>query len=141
MHRLSEADNPLCACAYHGTQFPWPIGSQVAQVPAEPKSHNCDFSGCEKSFKRKGDLTKHKKKHDYPEHHCPYNLCKRSFPDGFHHKDKLVDHLVAMHKHVKEEARQLAKTSGRSSHESLAGGVTVSSQQDWYSVASIGLSY
>jgi hypothetical protein len=109
MQQLSEADNSIYAYTYYDTQFSWPIGNQVAQLPAETESHYCDFSGCEKSFKRKGDLTKHKKKHNFPEHHCPYNLCSRAFPEGFHHRDKLVAHLVAKHKHVKEEAKHLVK--------------------------------
>ena len=113
----SEAGNSLYTYTY-GTQFSWTIGNRAAQLPTE--SHYCDFGGCKKSFKRKGDLTKHKKKHNLPEHHCPHDLCSRAFPKGFHLKDKLVDHLVAKHKHMKEEAKRLVKISVRPSYDSLA---------------------
>jgi hypothetical protein len=121
---------------YAYTQVSWTIGNSAVRLPAEAESHYCNFDGCKRSFKRKGDLTKHKKKHDPPEHHCPYDLCSRAFPKGFHLKDKLVDHLVAKHKRIKEEAKQLVKISVRPSYDSEADSVTTHSRQDW--VAHIG---
>jgi uncharacterized Zn-finger protein len=48
--------------------------------------HTCTQAGCDKSFKYKGDLTRHVKVHtQLTEHHCHISLCPRSiFGDGFH---------------------------------------------------------
>jgi uncharacterized Zn-finger protein len=70
----------------------------------------CNYTGCGKSFKHKGDLTRHNKTHtQLPTFHCYMPLCSRSvFGNGFHRKDKLVAHLEACHKLEHGHARYLA---------------------------------
>jgi uncharacterized Zn-finger protein len=73
-------------------------------------AHVCNYTGCGKSFKHKGDLTRHNKTHtQLPTFHCYMPLCSRSvFGNGFHRKDKLVAHLEACHKLEHGHARYLA---------------------------------
>ena len=67
----------------------------------------CICTYCGKIYSRKGDLTRHEKTHTHlPEHSCPVQDCKRGgFPNGFHRKDKLVDHMIAAHKLDPETVR------------------------------------
>jgi hypothetical protein len=66
-------------------------------------------SRCGKAFKRKGDLTRHGKSHGVTKFYCIYASCPRHvYTQGFHRKDKLVNHLESSHKMTKEDAKHWA---------------------------------
>jgi hypothetical protein len=78
--------------------------SSAAQVSAssrpEPDKHFvCDVPGCRaRSFKRRGDLRRHSKKHNTQHvYDCSAVDCNRTGKRGFTRKDKMVDHMLAGH--------------------------------------------
>jgi hypothetical protein len=87
-------------------------------------SHVCSYAGCGKSFRRKGDLTRHVNgahcnKSSFL---CPFDRCPRSITgNGFHRKDKLIDHLTtAKHGLSREDA--LYQATLRSHHPPIGDG-------------------
>ena len=76
------------------------VGSSSASSPANNGSRvDCPFQGCGKSFTRKGDLSRHAKKHD-PEartFHCYVQGCGFNGDRGFYRRDKLMDHERKAH--------------------------------------------
>jgi hypothetical protein len=66
----------------------------------------CLDRGICKSYKNKGDLSRHMKEHIMPGRFlCTETLCNRSIDgNGFTRKDKLQSHLEAKHKMSKAQA-------------------------------------
>jgi hypothetical protein len=105
------------AMHYDSSNFmPQSVGAEVhlaqsAFHAAPTASTEAEFtcSHCGKAFKRKGDLTRHRKGHGLTKFYCIYANCPRSvYTKGFHRKDKLVDHLESSHKMTKEDAKRWA---------------------------------
>ena len=69
---------------------------------------SCCF--CNQSFRRKGDLSRHMKKHASDQHFCcVYENCH--WNGTSYRRDKLVDHVVSHHKETRESAKQFVKNS------------------------------
>ena len=59
----------VCAC---GAKFPFKSQLQTHSiVHRKNPEHHCVYPNCSKSFKNKGDLTRHADKHVKPKHQCP----------------------------------------------------------------------
>ena len=108
------------ALHYNSSNFmPQSIGAEVhlAQSafhapPTASTQGEFTCSRCGKAFKRKGDLTRHRKSHSLTKFYCVYASCPRHvYTKGFHRKDKLVDHLELSHKMTKEDARHWATSA------------------------------
>jgi hypothetical protein len=67
--------------------------------PTHAGLFTCDVDGCtSKTFKRRGDLTRHSKTHGSQRRHdCPALHCDRTGKRGFTRRDKLTDHILAGH--------------------------------------------
>lgn len=76
------------------------------------RSHVCIAEGCNKSYVRNGDLSRHEKNvHEHPSaFRCHFHRCTRGISGrGFSRKDKFVDHLKSRyhglsHKDARYEA-------------------------------------
>ena len=79
---------------------PSPYPSSQSQSPSPSTlngRHVCRF--CSSTFKRKGDLRRHSKKH-FPEQasfHCRHPHCERNGRNGFYRRDKLIAHQKQAH--------------------------------------------
>jgi uncharacterized C2H2 Zn-finger protein len=104
LHYNSSAFVPQSAgTEAHPSQFPF----HTAPTASTLDKFAC--SRCGKAFKRKGDLTRHGKSHGVTKFYCIYVGCPRHvYTQGFHRKDKLVDHLESSHKMTKEDAKHWA---------------------------------
>jgi hypothetical protein len=61
--------------------------------------HVCEIDGCAQSYRRRGDLTRHKRKHGSQQEtfDCRALHCDRVGKKGFLRRDKLNDHMLAGH--------------------------------------------
>lgn len=70
--------------------------------PITSRLFTCQYLGCQKRFRRKADLERHVRGTHLKSkpHVCPAVGCfKKERPNSFPRRDKLVDHLLAMHDH------------------------------------------
>jgi hypothetical protein len=78
---------------------PRPIARGVTsrRSNANTNAHICGHAGCGKRFARPGDLARHSKQHDVPQHPCDIPGCNRHGLRAFYRADKLLDHQRKKH--------------------------------------------
>ena len=72
-------------------------GEEEAALATQDKPYGCPKEGCGAAFTRRGDLTRHQKKHEPPTLHCQEHGCRYRFPNGFYRFDKLRRHQTIKH--------------------------------------------
>lgn len=80
------------------------------RVGSDHMQYRCRFAGCEDTFGRLPDFTRHydgRHAHQGPTFWCPEQGCPRSEGNGgkpFPRKDKMMDHMQKIHKRISDQA-------------------------------------